>query len=787
MKAIRWGICLAAAALAAVAFTQTIEAPIDMKGLVASAASTKLDLGDAKSPFDGDPATLARTDSVNPATFSAEFVRPVTFEHVRLRVIDVKHQWSLAVADSLADLRAKSGSYRLLVSKRVSTGDTIDARVGRTTAKAVELTLKRLEGDDYVHLFEAEFCQPAKVTGLTIRRVLDRRDPTGPKGWVEVGGSLPAPVQTVVALHARAEAGKTVLPADKELTWECGDKGIRRFGREPGSFLVVKPGKHTLTAKYGSYTRTIEVVGTPRKVANREPDLDVLFIEKTPRLNYDAPNGGWPKEGQLVKWVAHTMNWGEKPVRARYAWTLDGKVVAEGKVRLRPGTDLGNATKIALPWKWEQKRHALKFAIEAVDGTSERIAANNQLEIATNAVTIGLWVEQSLWEFMHEHQHRLPTQDGNSFGAWAQRLARQWNGMFDEAVYKAVPHGITERVRIDLIRQTPDFALPLAGGLPSNNPDLRDRTVDMTWGMESGDIGPGTIVAKDHWWSPERALEAFAKGEVQGRRTDPPFWCGLGFIHEMNHARYLVDSYGFNVHSDTGKDPSKWSIKVRDEKGPIMGRYIPLVGDLMHSQKFDGHMGGDYWKFSAFEAMCWNRVQGKRARGGNCNSPEVIGEFLQEVPKEVVLKFVDQDGQPMAGAEVVVYRAHGTGEGWYTKVYEDEPVLPRTADSDGQVRYDRTLWSADGKIRHDYGVSQAVALLRVTYKGQHYYLFENVADASLAYNLGQRDSATFWRRVRTRTGEPDPKEWNVKETWEVPGHSFSERPDGWVAPVPDRP
>ena len=118
------------------------------------------------------------------------------------------------------------------------------------------------------------------------------------------------------------------------------------------------------------------------------------------------------------------------------------------------------------------------------------------------------------------------------------------------------------------------------------------------------------------------------------------------------------------------------------------------------------------------------------------------------------------------------YRAHGTGDGWYTKVYEDAPALKVRCDSAGKAVFDRTLWSANGKVEHAFGVSQSVALLGVTYKGQHYYLFECVADSNIAYNLGHRDEVVLKRQIRLRTGEPSPDEWKVNETWEVPRGGF---------------
>lgn len=746
-----------------------VVAPIDLSAEIASVDSSKLDIGDAKAIFDANEKTLARTASVNPAVVRVEFNRPVSFQAIRLLTTDDLHEASLRIGPSLSDLSSGKGS-RLFTEKRFHDGKLRIDFPKPIQAKALQLDIKRLQGDDYVHIFDLQLCVPGKAEGLRIYRNIDRRDPDKTQ---PTDKPIEVPVDTVIKLGGAARVNGRELDATDSVLWKS--QSLRPFGRRLGEFLVVRPGKQTVEAVYGGEKRTVQVVGLPRQIRNRNFDLDVLYIERTPRIPFDGPNRGLPKPGDKIKWIGHVHNWSAIPFKFTYQWLVNGAVVSEGLAK----AEAGKEAKVFYADKQTAKRRNLTLKVQPTIRMMELIRSNNELTIQTDAVTVGLWVERSLWDFMHERQFELPTHDANSFADWAQRMMRQWNGMFREAVYKDFPEGITERVRLDKIVVVPDFALPLAGGIPSNNPDLRDKTVDMTWGLEGSDVAPGTTVDKNHWWSPERAIEALNNGDVANRKVDPPFWCGLGYIHEMNHARYLVDSYGFNVHSDTGPDKSKWSIKVEDEKGPIMGRYIPLKGDLIWSQKHVGLMGGDYWRYSAFEAMCWNRVRGQRARGGNCNSPETIGEFLNDIPKQIVLQFVDENGLPLEGAEVWSYRAHGTGNGWYTKVFENEPALKTRADSKGRAVFDRTLWSSTGKIEHTYGVSQAVALLRVIYQGQSYFLFECVADANIAFNLGHKDQVVLKRQIKLRTGEPSPEKWSPFQTWDPPGEGYEVRPKGW--------
>ncbi|HOM72004.1 MAG TPA: hypothetical protein PLP86_07135 [Armatimonadota bacterium] len=752
---------------------ETVYLPIPVVDKIAVVESTELDIGEPKDVFDASEKTLIRTPSINPAYIRVEFTEPVTFDYLRILLIDCRHIWSVSMADSIADLRAKSGSYKTLFKDQDSPKGRIERKLDKpVTAKAFELEVRRMEGDDYVHILDWQFCKPTKADKLRILQLTDRRDDTKLE---EVTGKLTKPIYTVVVFKARAAAGEAEIDIDNDVVWQTLDDGIVPFGENKGEFLVKKVGEHKLAAQYGDYKHTFIIEGTKREIKNREPDIDVWYIERLPRIDFDGPNGGWPEPGSNVTWRAHVYNWGKEPVNVKYEWKLDGKVIKTGEATIPVGPPNTWAKAIDLPWKWEQTRHDLSFTVKPVKPLKELIDVNNSITIQTNAVTVGFWVEQSLWEFFHEHQHRLPTNDSNSFAGWSQRMMRQWNKMFEEAVYEEFPNGIVERVRLDKLVIVPDFALPLAGGLPSNNPDLRDKTIDMQWGHESGDISVGTIVDEKHWWSPEKAIKALEDGSVENRKIDPPFWCGLGYIHEMGHARYLVDSYGFNVHSGVGDDLTKRNIKITDEKGPILGRYMPLDKDIQHRCKYPGQMASDYWYYSVYETMCWNRVAGKRARGGNCNAPATIGEFLQEIPERLIYQFFDTEGNPLADADIWVYRARGTGKDWYTKVYEDTPGVKARTDAEGRVVLDKTMFAEDGRIRHTYGFSNSVVLVRVTYKGQHYFLFEEITDPNLAYNLGYKDEYTFKRQIKLRTGEPSPNEWDYTKNWDVPGTGFGKR------------
>jgi hypothetical protein len=203
-------------------------------------------------------------------------------------------------------------------------------------------------------------------------------------------------------------------------------------------------------------TGTLNV--TARQYENRAADLDVLYIERLPRIAFDAPNGGWPQAGQQVIWRAHVQNWGEADVTASYRWLLD-QAETTGTLTIPAGKEVT----VDLPWQWEQKRHALSFEIDCDSKLSELAEHNNKLEIATDALAVGFYVDRSYADQFHEHQHELGLGDANSFADWGQRHIRHWNKMLRESYYPEAPQGALDRVRLDFVRVVPSRSRAATG------------------------------------------------------------------------------------------------------------------------------------------------------------------------------------------------------------------------------------------------------------------------------------------------------------------------------------
>ncbi len=740
------------------AAADVVYTPIDLSELIASGKarvdSTKLDIGTAARVFDADPKTLARTPDINPAFVRIEFDEPRTVEHFRLYLIGEEHEFTITAADSLAAL--SDADKRLFThSGRAGRGGQTDIHLDKAlTARVFQLDVKRLTGDGYVHFFDWQFCEPSAISSLEVRAVHERALAHKPEELAEATGKLACPIDSVVIFRASAVADNGVrIAVDDQVVWDT-PSGVVPFGDEPGQFLITTAGDHELTARYGTRMQRVVVMGTPREIVNSADDVEVWYIERLPRIDYDGPNGGWPAPGSEVTWRAHVYNWATRGVMVDYEWRLDGEVVGQGAAQLPPRSDTLESTHIDLRRAWEPSRRELTFSVTQHPPHDELITSNNMLAVFTDALAVGMWVERSVWDWHHEKQHLLPLRDSNSFAGWAQRHMRQWNEMLAAARYADAPDGGLDRVRLDRLVVVPDNALPLNHGLPSNNPDTRDKTVDMMWGFPTGPQ------LNTDWWSVDKATENIEAGKLEGAA----FYLDLGLIHELGHARYLVDAYGFDVHAGE-------RIQVRDEQGPILGRYMPAEG-IVHWRKYTGNMGGDYTSYSLYEILMLNRVAGRRARGGNCNSPTVIGEFLQEIPERIVYAFTDQHGNPLAGADLYVYQARRHEPDWYGKAYAEPPDILTQTDERGRVSFDRTLFSKDGRIIHGWGHANSVVLMRITHAGRHYFLFEEVSDCNLAYVLGHTDEFTFPRQIELRSGEPAPEQWDARATWTPPGVGF---------------
>ena len=460
-------------------------------------------------------------------------------------------------------------------------------------------------------------------------------------------------------------------------------------------------------------------------------DLTVGWISRSPEIDYvwgstNPTAEGWPAAGQQVNWQAHVKNWSEfDRTGVSYKWYLDGAEVSSNIVDL----PAHSTATIEYPWTWTFDRHELEFVIDPDNAVQEAEEGNNRLLIYTDAISAGFYVEQSVYDYFHIYQHELGVHS-NSWEDWAQRQVARWNEMFANAVYPETPNGVLDRFRLDKITVVPNCALPLVpGGIPTNSPNLDDRTVDLQWGF------PATLLDGDFYEDHTTVADHNA------------FYYEGSLIHELGHARYLIDTYGFNVHDDgTGN-----TVAITENGKLIVGTdYMPFIAwDALHYTPEDGLMSGSHTWVDRYSAMALNLITGHRATYGNYNSPENIGVFLnRDLPDENRLTIKDSTGNVLANAGINIYRATEQPGVWYGKHYDDTPDLELTTNAGGQVLLGRAPFDGDGTIDHGFALANGTIIIRVEHEQRVCYAFLEATQFNIEYWRGHTSVGDYEVRVR---------------------------------------
>jgi hypothetical protein len=401
-------------------------------------------------------------------------------------------------------------------------------------------------------------------------------------------------------------------------------------------------------------------------------DTTIGWISRSPELEYvwgsaNPAVDGWPLAGSTVTWRAHIRNYGTSPVNALpYVWRVDGVQVAAGAVNVAAN----GVTVVELQRLWTADRERIQVTV-----------GEHELETFSDALSVGFWVEQSFHDQFRARQHELGI-GSTGFEDWAQRTISLFNDM-------AAMAGVIDRLRLQKIVVVPDRALPL-NGLPADaslgangatHPDQNDRTVDLMWGFRATELN----------------------GYLRGSKSDPLNWfyTGVGALHELGHARYLVDVYAWDVRHL----PPHFRIDVPG--------VVPVEsGGLVHRTPEQGLMNKHYSFIDRYSARAMNRIAGRRAVAGNYNEPRNFGEFLNDMPAENSVTIRDEQGVAIPNAGVEIYRATRTSPTplWYGAHFDSTPDLVLRTDDRGRVLVGRSPF---GTVVHAPDLNTGVVIVRV--------------------------------------------------------------------------
>ena len=403
---------------------------------------------------------------------------------------------------------------------------------------------------------------------------------------------------------------------------------------------------------------------SPTPPASPAVRLQVGYIAREPRLmaptTLTAPREeGWPAAGSAVQWVAHVLNLGTATVSGvPYAWRIDGEPPVTGVLDLVPGD-----TEVTLPWTWTFTRHQITFSIAPPPGVGDATTTDDQVTIASDALSIGFWVEKKLYDWMC---------DGGrpGFEREMQQQIVNWNAILARAVFPTSPDGALDRVRLDRVVVYPD------GTHPANTEYLE---TDLYW------IFPGSN-------SDDRFLQVGATAEQLANQTV--------VFHELLHERGLIDLYAYAVtHHSAGTD-ADGRVDIEESGKPIVGTFLMPVlavsdaNQIVFRTPYNGLMGSSYVPRADLTELCadgLNLWAGHRTpmhldQWGNLidewSNARSDRSYISLLPQSTAITFTEQ-GRPLAGGTVDVYLDHNPFT--YPKTYTPGPDLTLPMDAGGAV------------------------------------------------------------------------------------------------------
>lgn len=575
--------------------------------------------------------------------------------------------------------------------------------------------------------------------------------------------------------------------------------GIQWFTSNPKVAVVSRDGRVRTLAKgeaiiSGAINKDI-FASVPIRVIDYSEgtvDLDVIYIDrliKDKSGNLTKRNWGdkidQPQSGENLVFQAHILNNGWKETQsAKMRWWIDGSPGGEkvinhpfpncgalresGQVlnlKTKKGSEESEAT-VSLPVlchtfevslnfleiPYDGKRHRITFEIFPLNESDEN-PYNNSLTVWSDGITFGYYMSETTYyaysliqkygwkdlpenfKIPHEKVEWGPDEwkiiSSNAYDRF-QRIVRVFNRQFEMSKHHLTPNGITERIN-GIMYIIPDPDNDEVYGLNFHKIGAVNRTIDLIWGL---------IRSKDKSvasYTYERMIELFREGTYS--YIDTPL------IHEVSHARYLIDLYGGGIQNK--------EIHILDEKG---NRVFPDNDEPVYDRKLRferknsgrGMMvGGTGYEngWSEHGAYSWERIRGRRAREGTWNAPPELGEFLNTIPDSNIIKVVTTKGQPVAGAKIEVFQSvhgpWGEGGGIYSKHVDNNPDITCVTNRNGEAELGAYPFaSVDEKNPQKYrwhpkGVfgynGEANAIIRITAGQKSFYKVLTVFDSNLGY------------------------------------------------------
>lgn len=441
---------------------------------------------------------------------------------------------------------------------------------------------------------------------------------------------------------------------------------------------------------------------TDQETVQSPPELHVVAIamRTVPPAPHEPgdPDAGWPAAGEEVEWVGRVYNTGSAQNGVAYEWSVDGERVAGGPFDAQSGENT-----VTLRRAWSGSRENIRLSVSP----EYSAVSYDTLTVASDALTVGLWMNSGLAEYIEEDDELPP------FPVWAGQQVRRWNQILASYSSSDGPAVVLDRIRLQELRV-------LAPGEPGGNWPS-EINVDLFWPYFAGSntlLRPGS-----------------PRANFQDQTV---------VLHELIHQRGIADLYAYWVWlSNDGEE----SVVRIDEPtgGPAAGgARMPFVrewsaGKDVFESPYTGFLMGfgyhDGASISPHTAYGLNKVAGRRTP--RHPGAEVVGywtrDYLLDVPDVARIRVNAKEGRVPAGTRVEVFFDK---IGARANRFDAEPDEVLEADANGEVLIDLTRLQS---LPAESAPGPDTIILRVTVGSEWGYVFLPVYELNMEYIRGHRD------------------------------------------------
>lgn len=472
-----------------------------------------------------------------------------------------------------------------------------------------------------------------------------RRAGNEPVPWADAGGLGAGDALLLEGIQATAASDESVsisgfagaLQAQYDRPWD--NHGFALRFAQPIDFFssqsmigrpVLEVETEAAAPSTGADLAVVSIARTPEYdryasggVQNAQQDGVDVPVQGTPPNALDKK---WPLENEKVTYTATVKNVGTAASSAFTGrWMVretPGQPVV-GKP-LAPGETL--TFTFEKPFRNLHSDHRnqpleLRLTPEGVDADP----ANDALKIEEAALSLGIWVEQSVIDKLKNQ----PNLFGTGFEAWVQGIVGTVNeAVFPYSRFSFAPDGVLERVRIQSIEVVQDGALD-ANGLLSGRQNLK---VDAEIGFRASDaLDPNSI--------PPGLLRRLGRALGLADLSNMAIPAGDERLKPFGLNRGALDMYpGIMGGGDTrfeGALPPSIPIP-----------YEPAYDQVASVAQFEATD-----LFSATDVAALNVNLGRR-RG-------YTGEYLYDLPPSILVTCVDFNGRRLPKASLSFYQTAG--------------------------------------------------------------------------------------------------------------------------------